>query len=70
VVIPIKIKKSDGTGQPSVEIKTSTTCRIQVGPFDYVVKAGQSARQKGFPRVIRYAKNLQIACRFPVAPFD
>ena len=40
------------------------------GPFDYVVKAGQPARQKVFPRVIRYAKNLQIACRFPATPFD
>jgi len=25
----------------AAEIKTSTTCRISVGPFDYVVKAGQ-----------------------------
>jgi hypothetical protein len=41
-----------------------------IRPFDYVVKAGQPARQKGFPGVIRYAKNLQIACRFPPTPFD
>jgi hypothetical protein len=40
-----------------------------VGPFDYVVKAGQPARQKVF-RVVRYVKNLQIACRFPATPFD
>ena len=37
--------------------------------FDYIVKAGQSARQKVF-RVMRYAKNLQIECRFPATPFD
>jgi len=30
-------------------MKTSTTCRIQVRPFDYMVKAGQPARQKVFP---------------------
>jgi hypothetical protein len=41
-----------------------------VEPFDYVLKAGQLARQKVFPGVIRYAKNLQIACRFPITPFD
>jgi hypothetical protein len=39
-------------------------------PFDYVVKAGQPARQKVFPGVIGYVKNLQIACRFPATPFD
>ncbi len=27
-----------------------STCRIQVRPFDYMVKAGQPARQKVFPR--------------------
>jgi hypothetical protein len=39
-------------------------------PFDYLVKAGQPARQKVFAGVIRYAKNLQIACRIPGTPFD
>jgi hypothetical protein len=39
-------------------------------PFDYVVKAGQPPRQKEVSRVIRYVKNLQIACRFPATPFD
>jgi hypothetical protein len=41
-----------------------------IRPFDYVVKAGQPARQKGSPGEIRYAKNLQIACRFRATPFD
>jgi len=45
-------------------------CRIQARLFDYVVKAGQLARQKVFPGVMRYAKNLRVARRFPVTPFD
>ena len=46
------------------------TCRIPVEPFDYVVKAGQPAQPERVSRVIRYAKNLQTACRFPAIPFD
>jgi len=41
-----------------------------VEPFDYVVKAGQPAQPERVSRVIRYAKNLQAACRFPATPFD
>src|SRR3984885_6960155 len=51
-----------GTGAPiparadsAAKIKTSTTCRIPLRPFDYMVKAGQPPARK-FSRVIRYAK--------------
>jgi hypothetical protein len=42
------------------EQKTSTTCRIPVGPFDYMVK-GATGAPEGVFRVIRYAKNLPVA---------
>jgi hypothetical protein len=63
-------------GQPppgcigSVANISLATCRIPVEPFDYVVKAGQPAQPERVSRVIRYAKNLQTACRFPAIPFD
>src|SRR5580700_3408712 len=31
----------------AAKVKISTTCRIPVEPFDYVVKAGKPARKKG-----------------------
>jgi hypothetical protein len=54
----------------AAKIKTSTTCRIQVWPFDYMVKAGQPARQKVFPGRYATRKNSQIACRFRATLFD
>jgi hypothetical protein len=48
---------TENRGDRTFSSSFRTICRIPVRPFDYMVKAGQPARQKVFPGEIGYANN-------------